>query len=297
MALETQRLHPLFGVEIMAVDVTRSLDGSVAAGIRDAFEEHSLLLFRGQNVTDQSQAAFSKYFGPLLTSGSSNVTGGTIFSRQSNVDPKTGEFIPLDDRRTRHQLANQLWHSDSSFRVVPSLCSVLSAREVVRSGGTTEFATMRAAWDALPHERQRMLERLVAVHSLANSRRHLDDKELIEAQEKEYPPVRQALVRTNPVNGRAALYMGAHASHIVGWPVEDGRALLHELLEFATEPKFVYSHQWREGDVVVYDNRCLLHRATPFDSTRFRRFLQRTTIAGDGPTAPQKTALESASSA
>ncbi len=288
MALNLRKLHPLYGVEIVGVDVAKPVDDATFAEIRAALDEHSLLLFRGLDMTDERQIAFSERFGPLLRATSNNPGGGTPFSRQSNLDIKTGERIPADDKRMRYQKANEAFHSDGSYRVVPSLCSLLSGRVVPPEGGATEFTTMRGAWDALPADKQRMLDGLVAVHSLYYSRSLVDPTVMNEEQKSEMPPVRQAVVRTNPVNGRKTLFTGAHASHIAGWPIEEGRALLKELLAFCAEPRFVYRHAWREGDLVVYDNRCLLHRATPYDIARYRRILQRTTVSDSGPTAPQE---------
>ncbi len=288
MALETHTLHPLFGVEIIGVDITRPIDDSVFAEIRAAFDDYSLLLFRGAEMTDDRQVAFSEMFGPVLKATSNNPGGGTPFSRQSNLDIATGEKIPPDDRRMVYQRANELWHSDSSYRVIPSLCSLLSGRLVPPEGGVTEFASMRAAWDALAQDKRPSLEGLVAEHSLFNSRRQVDPSVMSDAQRKETPPVRQAVVRRNPTNGRKNLFIGAHASHIIGQPTETGRALLIELLDFGTQAQFVYRHEWQADDLIVYDNRCLLHRATPYDTQRHRRFLQRVTVAGDGPTAPQE---------
>lgn len=287
MPLEFRSLHPLYGVEIVGVDVAGPVADGVFAEIRAALDDHSLLLFRGLDMTDDRQIAFSERFGPLLRATSNNPTGGTPFSRQSNLDVKTGDFIPADDKRMRYQKANEQFHSDGSYRVVPSLCSLLSGRVVPPEAGATEFTTMRGAWEALSPERQKSLEGLIAEHSLFHSRSQVDPTVMSEEQKKEMPPVRQALVRTNPVNGRKSLFVGAHASHIVGWPVDEGRKLLAELMALCAEPRFVYSHQWREGDLVVYDNRCLLHRATPYDIARHKRILQRTTVSDSGPTAPQ----------
>jgi alpha-ketoglutarate-dependent 2,4-dichlorophenoxyacetate dioxygenase len=156
---------------------------------------------------------------------------------------------------------------------------------VPEAGGDTGFASARAAYDALPTTTQARIEGLVAEHSLAYSRGLIGPDVLTAGQKSEVPPVRQAVVRANPVNRRKAIYAGAHASHIVGWPVEEGRALLRELNDFITQPRFCHSFHWRVGDLVIWDNRCLLHRATPYDGTRYKRLMQRTTVAGDGPTA------------
>lgn len=286
MAISIQPLHPLFGAEIGQVDIGRPLDDATFAAIRAAFEEHSLLLFRAQQLDDDRQVAFSERFGPLETTIKANPAGGTYFARQSNLDIATGAVIPPDDRRIIYQKANMFWHTDSSFKRVPALCSLLSARLVPPEGGDTEFATMRAAYAELSAATQRRIEGLVAEHSLVHSRSLVDPRLLTDEEKAELPSVSQTLVRTNPVNGRKSLYVSAHASHIVGWPLEQGRALLRELTEFATQPRFIYRHVWRAGDLVVWDNRCLLHRATPFDTVRYKRLMQRTTVAGDAPTVP-----------
>jgi alpha-ketoglutarate-dependent 2,4-dichlorophenoxyacetate dioxygenase len=277
-------LHPDFGAEIQGVDITCPLSDAEWAPIWAAFEEHSILLFRGQAMDDASQITFSERFGPLERTISANPAGGTPFARQSNIDMADGSLIPADDRRMIYQKANMLWHSDSSFKTVPSLCSVLSAREVPSTGGNTEFISCRAAWDRLDPAKQAALEGLVVVHSLTYSRGLVDPTVLTDAQKAEVPPVRQALVRANPVNGRNALFIGAHASHIEGMPIEEGRALLAELLAIASPPVAILSHEWQQGDVIVWDNRAALHRATPYDTGQFRRLMQRTTVAGDGPT-------------
>lgn len=287
MSLTIRELTPVFGAEINDVDITRPVEDSVFAEISAAFEEYSVLLFRDQVLDDEQQIAFSKRFGPLEVTVSANPAGGSAFARQSNLDVKTGEAIPPDDRRMLYQRGNQLWHSDSSFKPVPSLCSLLSARIVPPEGGNTEFINTRAAYGALPQATKDRIEGLVAEHWFAHSRRMTMPGILTPEQEAEVPPVRQAVVRTNPANGRKALFLGAHASHIIGWPIEEGRAFLRELLELCDQPAFFYSHRWREGDLVVWDNRCVLHRATTYDSVKYQRLMQRTTVAGDGPTTPQ----------
>jgi alpha-ketoglutarate-dependent 2,4-dichlorophenoxyacetate dioxygenase len=180
---------------------------------------------------------------------------------------------------------NYMWHTDSSFKPVPALCSLLSGRIVPEVGGDTDFASGRAAYDALTDANKQRLDGLIAEHSLAYSRSLTGFDIATATQKDEVPPVRQAVVRANPVNGRKAIYAGAHASHIVGWKVEAGRTLINDLNAHITQPRFCYSHRWRVGDLVIWDNRCLLHRATPFDTERYKRLMQRTTVAGDGPTA------------
>jgi len=281
MAITTTRLTPHFAAQIDGADISRPLDDSTWADIRAAFEEHSVLVFRGRTLDDEAQIAFSHRFGSLEVTRSMNPAAGTPFARQSNLDIKTGEFIPTDDRRMIYQLANMLWHSDSSFKPVPALCSLLSARIIPPEGGATEFASTRCAYPVLPEDVKRRVAGATAIHDFSWSRDQIRPGFFTAEERATYPPVRHPLVRTNPVNGREALFLGAHASHIEGMPIEDGRALLKELLDHVTQPRFRYRHEWKEGDLVVWDNRCVLHRATPYDSARYKRLLQRTTVSGD----------------
>jgi alpha-ketoglutarate-dependent 2,4-dichlorophenoxyacetate dioxygenase len=281
MTLDVTRLTPVFAARIDGVDITRPVDDATWAEIRAAFEEHSVLLFRGQPLDDERQVVFSRRFGNLEVTRSMNPAAGTPFARQSNLDIDTGAVIPPDDRRMIYQLANMLWHSDSSFKPVPALCSLLSARIVPPEGGATEFASARAAYPSLPEALRRRIEGLVVVHDFAWSRDRVRPGFFTDKERAVYPPVRHPIVRTNPVNGRPALFLGAHASHVEGMSRDEGRVLLQELTDHVTRPEFCYRHEWREGDLVVWDNRCVLHRATPYDTTRHKRFMQRTTISGD----------------
>jgi alpha-ketoglutarate-dependent 2,4-dichlorophenoxyacetate dioxygenase len=281
MGISATRLTPHFAAQIDGADITRPLDDATWADVRAAFEEHSVLVFRSRTLDDETQIAFSHRFGALEVTRSMNPAAGTPFARQSNLDIKTGEFIPADDRRMIYQLANMLWHSDSSFKPVPALCSLLSARIIPPEGGATEFASTRCAYPALPEDLKRRVAGAIAVHDFSWSRDQIRPGFFTAEERATYPPVRHPLVRTNPVNGRKALFLGAHASHIEGLPIEDGRALLKELLDHVTQPQFRYRHEWKEGDLVVWDNRCVLHRATPYDSARYKRLLQRTTVSGD----------------
>ncbi len=287
MPLTFRKLHPLFGVEIGGADLTRPVDAVTFGEIRAAFEEHSVVLLRDQQIDDAQQIAFSRLFGPLETTVGANPAGGTHFARQSNLDINSGAVIPPADRRMVYQKGNYFWHTDSSFKKVPALCSLLSARVCPPEGGDTEFASLRAAWATLPEAMQQKIEPLVAEHSLVYSRSLVDPTVLTEAQKAELPPVQQRLVRVNPINGRKVLYVSAHASHIVGWPFADGRALLDELTAHATQPQFCLAHRWREGDIVIWDNRAVLHRATAYDTVKHKRLMQRTTVAGDAPTVTQ----------
>jgi alpha-ketoglutarate-dependent 2,4-dichlorophenoxyacetate dioxygenase len=281
MALRVTALTASFAAQIDGVDIARPVDDRTWAEIRAAFEEHSVLVFRGARLDDDTQVAFSRRFGALEVTKSINPAAGTPFARQSNLDIETGAVIPPDDRRMVYQLANMLWHSDSSFKPVPSLCSLLSARIIPSEGGATEFASTRAAYPSLPEALKRRVEGAVAVHDFAWSRDQVRPGFFTEEERAVYPPVRHPVVRANPVNGRTSLFLGAHASYIEGLPVDEGRALLVDLLEHVTQPPFRYRHEWTDADLVIWDNRCVLHRATPYDSTRHQRLLQRTTVSGD----------------
>ena len=286
MALATRRLHPLFGVEILGVDVKRVDDGTFRE-IVDAFNEHSVLLFAGQRLTDAEQITFSQRFGPLEATIRTIVAQGNAppeISNLSNVDPED-RLIPRGDRRNIFNAGNQMWHTDSSFKRVPAMASLLSGREVPPEGGETEFASMRVAYERLPEEQRRFLEGKVAIHSFTYSRGLVSEGLFEGDHAAQVPPVRQALVRANPANGRKAFYVASHACEILGMPTGEARALIRTLIAAATEPARIYTHRWRVGDLVMWDNRCTLHRGRPWDESRYRRVMHRTTVAGDGPTA------------
>jgi alpha-ketoglutarate-dependent 2,4-dichlorophenoxyacetate dioxygenase len=293
MPVAIKKLHPLFCAEIEGVDTGATMDDATFAYIRAALDEHSVLVFRDQSLDDERQIAFSQRFGPLEMSGLANPGKGTPFARQSNLDIATGGVIPGDDRRMIYQKGNYLWHTDSSFKPVPSLCSLLSARIVPPVGGNTEFATMTAAYDALPGDVKQKLEGLVVEHSLVYSRESVTPVgALTDGMKTELPGAWQTMVRENPVNHRKAIYAGAHASHVIGWPREEGRAFIKWLNEFATQPQFVYSHAWRKRDLVIWDNRAALHRATAYDTQGHKRLMQRTTVNGGVYTTTQPERYE-----
>jgi alpha-ketoglutarate-dependent 2,4-dichlorophenoxyacetate dioxygenase len=288
MAVTTKALHPRFGVEVVGVDVTR-LDEAAFAEVVALFEEHSVLLFRGQTLSDESQVAFSARFGPLETtirSIASQAATPIHVANLSNVDAED-RLIPSGDKRNLYNAGNQMWHTDSSFKKVPAHASLLSAREVPPEGGETQFASMRVAYADLPAAMKAFLDDRVAMHSFVYSRGLIDGGLMPEDHAAQVPPVRQALVRANPVNGRKAFYVGSHACEIQGLATAEARALLRDLREAATRPDLVYTHRWRVGDLVMWDNRCMLHRGRPWDESRYRRVMHRTTVAGVGPTAPE----------
>lgn len=253
------------------------MDGAIFAQLRRALDDHSILIFPDQPMDDAGQMAFSAWWGPMEPTKGVNPASGTPFARQSNLDIKTGEIIPPDDRRMAYQKGNYQWHADSTFKPVPSLCSILTARKVPPEGGNTEFVSTRAAYDALPDDLKEVVGDLIVEHDFAVSRGRVGFTFTAE-EAALHPPVWHPLAQTNPVTGRRSLLIGAHASRIVDWPLEKGRALLEDLLARATVPSAIYSHQWSDGDVVVWDNRAALHRATAYDAVRYRRLMQRTTI-------------------
>jgi alpha-ketoglutarate-dependent 2,4-dichlorophenoxyacetate dioxygenase len=289
MPLTVTPLTAVFCAEITGVDIRKPLDDAIFAKIRAAFDDYSILVFPGQMMNDEQQIAFSERFGRIERSGGVNPGAGTAFSRQSNIDIKTGAVIPKDDRRMFYQKANMLWHADSTFKPVTSLCSILSAREIPPMGGATEFASTRAAYEELSDAEKAELEGLVVEHDFIYSR-GLVGFTFTPEETAKFPPVRHHLVRTNKNTGRKSVLIGAHAKSIVGWPEDRSRTLLDSLLARATKPENTFRHEWRDGDVVIWDNQAAVHRATPYDTERYRRVMERTTISfGGGPEFPVGT--------
>jgi alpha-ketoglutarate-dependent 2,4-dichlorophenoxyacetate dioxygenase len=213
----------------------------------------------------------------------------------SNLDADN-KIRALSDRWRMMTLANQLWHTDSSFKRVPGKVSLLSAREVPPWGGETEFADLRAAYDWLDGATKTRIDSLVAEHSIFHSRSLIGYADFSDEERAALPAVPQTLVRIHPGSGRKTLYLASHASHVIGWPVDQGRALLTELMDFATQRRFVYQHRWQVGDLVVWDNRCTLHRGLPFDDARERRDMRRVTVADSASTLEQSYSAIAATS-
>lgn len=278
MTLAIRPLTPTFAAEVSGVDIRAPLTDAAAAAISEALARHLVLVFPGAPMTDEQQIAFSRCFGPLEMTQGANPSAGTVFARQSNIDLDTGGTIPADDRRMLYQKANMLWHSDSSFKQVLSRCSILSAREIPAVGGATEFGSTRAAYASLDPARQRELADLIVEHDIVYSRRLVGFTFTAE-EARSFKGYRHKLVQECAISGQKAVLIGAHAKAIVGWPEDKSRALLDDLLERATRPGNSYRHEWRNGDVVVWDNRAVVHRATPYDGTRYKRLMQRTTIS------------------
>ena len=277
--------RPGFFAEVEGVDLSAPISGALFGEIEAAFNEYAVLLFRNQFVSDEEQVAFSEFFGPVFTATKYSWRDDTRRLRAemadiSNID-HLGEMLGENDPRRFHNRANQLWHTDNSFKHVPARCSILSAREIPPTGGNTEFADMRAAYDALSEARRHDIDGLSVEHSIYRSREMTGFTDYSDAARDELPPVRQVLVRVHPATGRKALYIASHASHVIGWPKDGGRRLIEDLVAFATQPEFAHAHQWREGDLIIWDNRCTMHRARPYEEMTERRVLHRTTVSDE----------------
>jgi len=285
MTITVTPLHPLFVAEIGGVDLREPVSPEDFAQIEAAFNEHAVLVFRGQAISDDQHVAFSGLFGPVFPATKYHIPNERrrVSDRMadiSNID-HDGNILAEDDPRRLHAEANQLWHTDNTFKHIPARCSLLLAHEIPAEGGNTELADMRAAYDALPEAKKREIDDLVVEHSIFHSREKMGYTGYSDGARAELPPVQQVLVRTHPATGRKALYIASHAARVIGWPLEKGQALIEELLEFATQPRFVYVHEWRVGDLILWDNRCTMHRATPYPDKTARRVLQRTTVSDE----------------
>ena len=278
--MELVPLGPGFGVEVRGVSLLDvASDAEAYKAVRAAFEEHSLLVFRNQDIADDVQAAYSRAFGPLELTKVSSLGQNTFYSRLTNN--MKGKIVPPDDRQILVAKANALWHTDSSFKKTPALASVLTARVLPGDGGETEFTSTRLAWDRLPAGLQAKLKDAVATHSYANSRDQIHPDLATEIERKALPPVRWRLNWRNPANDRRALYVASHAYAIDGMDDRDARQLLAQLLDEATRREFVYSHKWRQGDAVMWDNRAMLHRGRPWDYAQERTMVRTTISATD----------------
>lgn len=285
MELEATPLHPLFAAEVVGIDMREAVDDARLAAFIRAMDRYGVCVVRHDTpLTNEEHIAFSERLGPIERKQVLKVAGRSDAMRiphheiidQSNMD-ETGGIYRDDDRRLMFKRANRLWHTDLSFHPVRATYSLLSAHVVPPSGGETEFADMRAVYDALPEATKTRIDGLVAEHSYWYSRVLGGGPEPTEEERASRPPARHAMVHVHEGSGRKALYIASHVSGIVGWPEDEGRALIEELMAFATQPKFIYRHEWRVGDVVAWDNLCTLHRATPFDDRAHRRDMRRTT--------------------
>jgi alpha-ketoglutarate-dependent 2,4-dichlorophenoxyacetate dioxygenase len=291
MPVTIRQIGPCFAGEVEGVDMTKALSAEDAAAIHAGMDEYAVLVFHDQHITGEQQLAFTRSLGEIEHAIRANLRAPedhrmpTTFADVSNLDKDNKPFA-RDDRRRLFAIGNRLWHSDSSFKSTPAKYSLLYAIRIPSKGGNTEFADMRAAYDALDDETKAEVEDLVCEHSQIFSRQQLGFTEFTEEERQQFKPARQTLVRTHPVTGRKSLYLASHAGSILGWPVPEARGFLRDLIEHATQPQFVHAHKWRVGDLVMWDNRQTMHRSRPFPVAE-PRDMRRTTLAGDGPTVTQ----------
>jgi alpha-ketoglutarate-dependent 2,4-dichlorophenoxyacetate dioxygenase len=291
MNASIRQIHRVFVGEVSGIDISRPLSREDVAAVEAGMDRYAVLVFRDQKITDEQQMAFSRNFGPLEDARGGNITkpeDKRLSEGMNDVSNLGRDGQPLDraSRQRLFNLGNMLWHSDSSFRPIPAKYSLLSARVANPIGGNTEFADMRAAYDELDANTKALIQNLVCEHSLMYSRGSLGMLDYSEEERTMFRPVRQRLVRTHPVTGRKSLYLSSHAGGIVGMPMPEARILLRELTEHATQPTFVYVHTWTPWDLVMWDNRQMMHRVRRYDESH-PRDMRRTTVAGDAPTSAQ----------
>jgi alpha-ketoglutarate-dependent 2,4-dichlorophenoxyacetate dioxygenase len=294
MTLTIHQVGPCFAGEVDGIDLTSPLSSEDAAAVHAGMDEYAVLVFRGQNLNDDQQMSLTLALGAIEQSTNNSLRAKSdirlpeTFADVSNLDKNQHPFA-RDDRRRLFAIGNRLWHSDSSFKPTPAKYSILNAHSTPSKGGNTEFADMRAAYDALDNEMKAEVADLICEHSQVFSRQQLGFTDFTDEEHERFAPVRQTLVRVHPTTGRVSLYLASHAGAIVGWPMPEARSFLRDLVEHATQREFVHKHEWRVGDLVIWDNRQTMHRARPF-SAEEARDMRRTTIVGDGPTTAQAAA-------
>ena len=294
MTISIHPITPKFAGEVAGIDLRRPISAEDAAAIEAGMDRYAVLVFHDQRIDDDQQIAFTRNFGEIENARGGNITKDHErrlkqgMNDVSNLD-QNGQPLDRNDRRRMFNLGNRLWHSDSSYRAIPAKFSLLSARTVVPRGGNTEFADMRAAYDALDSEMRTLVADLICEHSLIYSRGSMGFTALTEEERVMFKPVRQRLVRTHPVTGRKSLFLSSHIGAIVGWPIPEARDLIRDLIEHATQREFVYSHAWKQYDFVMWDNRQTMHRVRRFDESQ-PRDMRRTTVAGNAMTAEQVAA-------
>jgi len=285
------QIHPHFVAEVSGIDLRQPLTPTQAAEIDAAMNRYAVLVFHDQDLTDEQQKAFSRHFGSL-----EQATGNIQKPEERRLDMEMADISNLDqnnqvfqrdDRRRMFNLGNLLWHSDSSFKPTPAKYSALSARTIPRTGGDTEFADMRAAYDALDDETRALVEPMVTHHSLIYSRGLLGFGEFTAEEKLKFAPVRQRLVRRNPATDRRAIFLSSHIGEIEGMPRPEAMALIRDLAEHATRPEFTYTHKWRQHDLVIWDNRQTMHRARRYHDTGEIRDMRRTTVEDVAPSLEQ----------
>ena len=294
MTLTIHQVGPCFAGEVDGIDLTSPLSSEDAAAVHAGMDEYAVLVFRGQNLNDDQQMSLTLALGAIEQSTNNSLRAKSdirlpeAFADVSNLDKNQHPFA-RDDRRRLFAIGNRLWHSDSSFKPTPAKYSILNAHSTPSKGGNTEFADMRAAYDALDNEMKAEVADLICEHSQVFSRQQLGFTDFTYEERERFAPVRQTLVRVHPTTGRVSLYLASHAGAIVGWPMPEARSFLRDLVEHATQREFVHKHEWRVGDLVIWDNRQTMHRARPFPAEEARD-MRRTTLVGDGPTTAQAAA-------
>ncbi len=283
--LHSEKLHPDFGVRVTGLDLNSDLTDEIVGEIKTAIDDHSVVCFPDQDFDDDRQVAFTRLFGEpepdhvaLGQEGRINYLG-TI----GNITDD-GAKLGNSDKKTIFSTGNNMWHSDSSFREVPSFISVMSVYEVPDEGGETEFASARAGYARLSDEEKARIEDLIVIHNYVFSRSKVAPDAVTPSHAASLPPVKQKLVRTNPGNGAKNYYVGSHAETVIGWGEQESRELIDGLLENMTRPEDIYRHNWQPGEVVIWDNRCLLHRGCGYDADKYRRYMRQTRVTGDGNT-------------
>jgi alpha-ketoglutarate-dependent 2,4-dichlorophenoxyacetate dioxygenase len=293
MAITITPVTDSFAAEVGDLDLNVPLTDYEFALVDDAFNKYSVLVFCGQeNLTEQGQIDFSARFGPLETTvqvlrKDARLRLRPEFADVSNLN-QDHDLLHEKSRRRAYNVGNQLWHTDSSFKRIPARASLLHASAIPPIGGHTEFADLRAAYDALPADTKARIEGLVAEHCILTSRAKTGYTGFDENEVAKQPPVPQVMVRTHAGSKRRTLYLASHAGRILGMEDDEARALLAELIDFATQRQFVYTHRWRGGDLVMWDDRCTMHRGRPFDDLRYRRDMRRTTVSDEIPTCERE---------
>jgi alpha-ketoglutarate-dependent 2,4-dichlorophenoxyacetate dioxygenase len=291
MAIQVKPLHPVFAAEFTGIDLRQSMTPEQVEQIDCAMDQYAVLVFPDQALNDAQQVAFAKSLGPLektpaVVDAQLQRLKHSEMADISNLDVD-GSILPANDRRRMFNLGNQLWHSDSSFKATPAKYSMLHARIIPPEGGETEFADMRSAWDRLAEAMKSKIEPLVCDHSLIYSRALLGFEAFTEDEKREFAPVPQRLVRRHPGSNRKCIYLSSHIGQVHGWPRPEGLALIRDLMEHATQREFVYSHVWRENDLVIWDNRCTMHRGRAYDDKQYKRDMRRLTLEDYAPTLEQ----------
>jgi alpha-ketoglutarate-dependent 2,4-dichlorophenoxyacetate dioxygenase len=294
MSITIRQVGPCFAGEVAGVDMRRALTPDEVAAVHAGMDRYAVLVFPDQDIDDGQQLAFTRNLGEIEHAIGTSLRAAAdyrlpnTFADVSNLDRQEKPFA-REDRRRLFAIGNRLWHSDSSFKPVPAKYSLLRAVSIPSKGGNTQFADMRAAYDALDDETRALVEGMVCEHSQMFSRQQIGFFDFTDEERERFRPVRQCMVRTHPVTGRKSLYLSSHAGSIVGWPIPEARGFLRDLIEHATQREFVYTHKWRVGDLVMWDNRQTMHRARPFPADE-PRDMRRTTLAGDGLTVAQVAA-------